>query len=488
MFRKSTDFVALLISSLFALGLLGVQRSVLFAEETAAVFQAGAARVDITPEKLPVVVNGNFFPRYVDKVLDPLFARCLILNDGNETIVWLVVDTCILPLSLCEEVKSQIQSELGIPKDRVVISATHCHSAPSLDFTLGVSADHDYIVYLRGRIVETVSAAQKNLVPAKVGWAVGNDPNNVFCRRFLMKEGTAMTNPFGGKKYDRAMMNPGVRNPNSIARTGPVDTSVSVLSVMTIDDKPIAVLANYSTHYAGVPGDVLSGDYFGVFAEKMREMIAEKIGASNMPDTFVGIMTNGTSGDANCIDFLNPNRTFDYQSVGRETAEAAMAVWSAIEYHRWVPLGMIERRITIVNRVPTAEEVEAAKKHLQQLADGVLKTIPDVYAQSTVAMADWAKTSEIPLQAMRIGELGVTAIPAEVYGMTGLEIKARSPFRPTFNMSLANGCFGYIPPPEQHALGGYNTWRTQTSCLEVDAETVIKKNLIEMLKLLDEKR
>ena len=471
---------------LVCLSVLLVLPSVI-AEESSRQFRAGAFAADITPIKLPVFVNGGFLPRTIETVLDPLHARCLVLDDGTERIALIVIDTCVLPLSVASETKRLIEEVTKINRDRILISATHCHSAPSLDATLGTPADADYVAWLPQKIAEGVAVAVNNLAPARVGWAVGNDPNNVYCRRFLMKEGTAMTNPFSDKTNDRAMMNPGHANPNKIARTGPVDTAVSILSIVSPEGQPIAVLGNYSTHYAGVPGDVLSGDYFAVFAERIKNKIAEKIGAENVPDSFVGIMSNGTSGDANCIDFLNPGRKYDYKSVGEETAQAAMDVWSNIQYFDWVPLRMTEKWITVKNRVPTPAEVHAAKEHLATLPDGI-KTIPDVYAQSTVMMENWQKTSDIPIQAIRIGELGITALPGEIYGITGLEIKARSPFIPTFNISLANACFGYIPPAEQHRLGGYNTWRTQTSCLEVDAEAVIRETVIDMLRELSAAR
>ncbi|MCL2742579.1 MAG: hypothetical protein FWE67_01865 [Planctomycetaceae bacterium] len=454
------------------------------ADEPVKRFQAGAFAVDITPVKLPVLVNGGFLPRSVDAVGDPLHARCLVLDDGKERIALVVIDSCVIPVTLADEIKRLIESETKIRRDRIMMSTTHCHSAPSLTFLLGTPADDDYVAYLPKKIVEGVAAAVKNLAPAKIGWAVGNDSNNVYCRRFLMREGTAQTNLFSGKTNDRAQMNPGHANPNKIVRTGPVDTAVSVLSVVSADDKPIAVFANYSLHYVGVSGNVLSADYFAVFAARIKDKIAEKIGADNVPDSFLGVMSNGTSGDANCVDFLNPNRKFDYKSVGDEVAQAAMDVWTNIQYFDWVPLGMVEKRITVKNRVPAPEEVQAAKAHIVALPDGKIKTGNDVYAQSTIMMENWAKTSEVPLQAIRIGELGITALPGEIYGITGLEIKARSPFYPTFNISMANAYFGYIPPEEQHRLGGYNTWRTQTSCLEVDTEAVIRQTVVDMLKEL----
>jgi hypothetical protein len=89
---------------------------------------------------------------------------------------------------------------------------------------------------------------------------------------------------------------------------------------------------------------------------------------------------------------------------------------------------------------------------------------------------------ELKLQAVRVGELGITALPNEVYGITGLKLKARSPLTPTFNIELANGGEGYIPPPEQHHLGGYTTWPARTASLELQAEPRIVEALLELLE------
>ena len=51
----------------------------------------------------------------------------------------------------------------------------------------------------------------------------------------------------------------------------------------------------------------------------------------------------------------------------------------------------------------------------------------------------------------------------------GLEIKAKSPFRPTMLIELANDYRGYIPTVEGHRNGGYETWRAKSSYLEVQA-------------------
>ena len=47
-------------------------------------------------------------------------------------------------------------------------------------------------------------------------------------------------------------------------------------------------------------------------------------------------------------------------------------------------------------------------------------------------------------------------------------------------MELANGHYGYLPTPEQHALGGYETWMG-TNQLEKEASRKITAALMEML-------
>ncbi|MEJ2702348.1 MAG: hypothetical protein P8Z79_07890 [Sedimentisphaerales bacterium] len=445
-------------------------------EETTRVFRAGAFAIDITPLGLPVLVNGGVRERLADQVHDRLHARCLVLDDGRVQLAIAVVDSCLIPRSLADEAKAIAAKETGIPAERILISATHTHSAPSVCACLGTDCDEKYAKWLPGEIAEGIYIAREKLQPARVGWAVGRDESNVYCRRFLMKPGTALTNPYSDKRQDRAQMNPGLNNPNAIRRTGPTDPSVTILSVQTRDGRPLALLGNYSTHYAGA--SALSADYFAAFARE----IARLVGAEGNKPLFVGIMSNGTSGDANCIDFTRAQRReYDYLSVGRDVARAAYEAYKTIEYHDWVPLVMREQRLVLAVRMPTEDEVGKARKFMKTYAGRKPQNWQEVYARETVELSKMAPTRELKLQAIRIGDLGVTAIPCEVYGVTGLAIKAASPLRTTMNISLANGCEGYLPPPEQHKLGGYTTWRARTSCLEEMAEPKIKAAVVGLL-------
>jgi hypothetical protein len=67
-----------------------------------------------------------------------------------------------------------------------------------------------------------------------------------------------------------------------------------------------------------------------------------------------------------------------------------------------------------------------------------------------------------------------------------LEIKKRSPFADSFVIELANGAGGYMPPPSQLELGGYETW-FGTNRVQADASEVITEAILEMMQELKAK-
>jgi len=144
---------------------------------------------------------------------------------------------------------------------------------------------------------------------------------------------------------------------------------------------------------------------------------------------------------------------------------------------------MDETSITLDRRLAGAERLAWARELNAKRGDRRPENRPEVYAEQVVWFRDHPK-EELILQAIRIGDLAITAMPNEVYGITGLKLKAQSPFKTTFNMELANGAAGYIPPPEQHFLGGYTTWPARTVGLETNAEPVIVDTLLGMLEKL----
>ncbi len=474
--HKITQFIALVIFVTAWIFVPAAKAGNTTGQTPVKIFRAGAYAIDITPLELPVIVNGGVQERLADKIHDPLHARCLVLDDGTTQLAIAVVDNCIIPRSLADEAKALAAKDAQIPSERILISATHTHSAPSVYACLGTDCDEKYAKWLPAKIAEGIRKAYENLQPARVGWAVGRDEMNVHCRRFLMKPSTALANSYSDKQNDRAQMNPGHNNINAIRPTGPADPDVTILSVQTLDGRPLALLGNYSTHYAGAPA--LSADYFAVFASEIGRLI----GADGDNPRFVGIMSNGTSGDANCNDYMrSERRKYDHVSVGHDVARAAFEAYKTIEYHNWVPIEMREQLLTLNVRMPSEQEIARASEFIKTFAGRKPRNWEEVYAREIIILSKMPPTRELKLQAICIGDLGIAAIPCEVYGSTGLAIKAASPFDTTMNISLANGGEGYIAPPEQHKLGGYTTWRARTSCLEELAESKIKLAVVELL-------
>jgi hypothetical protein len=132
-------------------------------------------------------------------------------------------------------------------------------------------------------------------------------------------------------------------------------------------------------------------------------------------------------------------------------------------------------------RKPSLEEVAAARVTVAKAGPGPYSGLVEVYARETIAIADYPETVPVKVQAMRIGGLGIAGIPCEVFAEIGLELKKKSPLQPTFLVSLANGYNGYLPSPEQHALGGYETWRARSSYLEINASRTMVRELLDQL-------
>ena len=123
-------------------------------------FQAGAFAIDVSPRVLPAIRNGGFLEQTNDRVDDPLHARCLVLSDGKRTLAIVIVDSCMAPRDVCDEIKRRIAQKTGIPANRVLIAATHTHSAPSLmDFCLGSRKDPHYAESFIPQVAEGIARA-----------------------------------------------------------------------------------------------------------------------------------------------------------------------------------------------------------------------------------------------------------------------------------------------------------------------------------------
>lgn len=444
------------------------------------VFRAGAATSNITPW-LGVSINGGFSDHRATNIHDELHARCLVLDDGQTQLAFAVVDNCLLPLELVTEAKRLASLQTGIPSGHILVSATHTHSAGTATSIFQSDPDPEYQKFLSRRIADGICRARNNLAPARIGWGLGQVPDQVFNRRYRMKPGGTLADPFG-RTNDQVRMNPGVTNMNNLEPAGPTDPAVGVISVQTLEGRPLALLAVYSLHYVGGVGlGTISADYYGAFADRIQQLL----GADRQEPPFVAMLANGASGNINNIDVSGRQAKQppfgQIRLVANAVAQEVFSVLGKVEYHDWVPLQVHQAELMVGVRLPKPEEVNRAKEVLAKVKATTLQTSEEVFARETVLLEKYPERVPLTLQALRIGDLAIAASPCEMFVELGLEIKARSSAKPTLVIGLANGYNGYLPTPEQHALGGYETWRARSSYLETNAAPKIVNALLELL-------
>jgi neutral ceramidase len=472
-----TILTAFILGSLFA--------SAGFAADKPAGLRAGAAAVDITPKEFPLNMPGGFSANMAESAHDPLLARALVLDDGTTTLAMVVVDNLGVSPEVLDEAKEIASKRTSMRADHMLICSTHTHSAPSSNGGAGSAPAVAYRKLLVEGLAESVIQAHAALRSAAVGAASHPLPEEVFNRRWFLKPGKMPLNPFG--RLDMVKMNPGT-SPDVLDRpAGPTDPDITILSVQDDRRSPLALLANYSLHYVGgTPSGQVSADYFGEFARLMPSRL--RAGRD-----FVAMMSNGASGDINNAPFLvtrPPREPFEQiRIVAGKAADTAWLAHRKIEKHRSdVRLGVIQREIELKYRRPTEQQVAEAKEALAVEDAEAINKLPRLaqhYARNVIRAAEREEdTLKVTLQAIRIGELAVCGIPFETFVEIGLELKDRSPFPQTMVVGLANGRHGYLPTPEQHRLGGYETW-LGTNVVQVDASVILTNNLLEMLAELN---
>ena len=449
-------------------------------------FRAGTVALDVSPKQFPVLVNGGMTSRNATGVTDPLYAKALVLADGKMEIAIVVVDSCMMPRPMLDEAKNLATKRTGIPSDRILISATHTHTAPSTLHCLGTKADPRYTPYLMGKITEAIATAQQKLQPAQAGWNKVNAAEFTALRRWVRRPDRIGLDPFGNPTV-RANMHAGRNWDDVTGESGPEDPDLTLISIQDLKGKPLAILANFSMHYFGGVKAV-SADYFGKFATNMRKML----GAD---ESFVGIMSHGCSGDIWRRDYTLRNWFVDpppkeeqmqIESYSKDLAERALQGYSKIQHRTDPDLAMAETRMTLKYRTPDAGLLQWAKGTVEEMGERNPKNKTEVYAFEQIVLHEHQET-EIVLQALRIGDIAITTTPNETYALTGLKLKDKSPLPKTMVIELANGGDGYIPPPEQHFLGGYNTWAARSAGLEVQAEPKITEACLRLLEKVSAK-
>ncbi|MBK8039185.1 MAG: neutral/alkaline non-lysosomal ceramidase N-terminal domain-containing protein [Verrucomicrobiaceae bacterium] len=425
-------------------------------------FRVGAARVDITP-KDGTPLGGFYKFRGSAGVLDPLYAKTIVIEKDGVHAVIVVLDLSGTVRPIVAEARKLIQEQCGIEGDHVMISGTHTHSGPQqprgsmMDEITKVNspAGVSYTGMLPVWIAESVKQAKAKLMPVTASSTLGRAEGISFNRRIL-REG-----------QPEAIWQPQKLTPKD-RPAGPVDPEVGVL-VFEAAGKPVASLLNFAMHPTSVGGGVkISADYPGVFTK----LVSERHGAE-----MISVFANGCCGNINHNDYITGKRRSTLE-LGTALADAVDAAWGNLQPLTTFQPRIRSEQVVLKRRCFTEEQIAKAKDMAANMFTKNFGTVP--MAETVCILETVAKQNEPLLAEVQViafsEELAVVALPGEIFVELGLALKKASPFKHTLIAELANGSIGYVPNREAFPQGNYEivSARNEIGSGEKLIETALK--------------
>ncbi|HXX36696.1 MAG TPA: neutral/alkaline non-lysosomal ceramidase N-terminal domain-containing protein [bacterium] len=410
-------------------------------------FRVGVYRVPITPPVGTYMAGFGARVGPAQGVHDDLFARAIVVDRGSGAIALVACDALYVSRQFTDAVRAEVEARTAIPRDHVLVCATHTHSGPDLtgEFTPG-TLDPALGVVWQHAAAGCIEAAWRSRADTEISVGLGSVQGIGVNRRTASGE--------------------------------PVDPEVRVVASRSAAGDVLGVLVNYTCHPVVLGPDNLlfSADYPGYMQRAVEQIVG--------PGATV-VFTNGAEGDVNTghsadlsgIGAPIPGRTFERAGrLGRLLAGEVLKVLSGPMSPVDGPVGAVTREIGLELRqasLPEATDAfaaaDAAVRRLESTgADHDTLTAARIRRfhaqvnlgrarQRAATAADWVAAE---LQALRVGALAFVAVPGEMFVELGLEIKRASPFAQTFVVGLANGAVGYLPTRAACEAGGYEAVAT----------------------------
>lgn len=398
----------------------------------AADFQAGVARIDVTPTE-PVRLSGYAVRSKPFETIDtPLFARALVLREGDGPLRALVaVDSIGLPGDLTVEIAKMLKEKHGLQRDDLVISGTHSHTAPQLTrgldnlYTVPQSAEEQartdaYTQVLRDRVVAAVSQAIENLAPAKL--TVNTGEAEFAKNRRGLKDGKWVG--------------------FSVEAGGVVDHTVPCLRVTTADGQVRAVLFNYACHCTTLGGNYnrVNGDWAGYAAAELETAHPGMLAFSVI----------GCGADAN-PDHPTPDQVESSRINGRQLA-------AAVEKQLTAPgidlSSSLQSTFGFAGIAPERPSTEALTKQLLSTQPQVRRHAENMLA-TLARMGRLPETYPMPIHVWRFGDqFAMVFMGGEVVADYAHRIRKELPAA-TWVSAYCDDVFGYVVSERMRAEGGY---------------------------------
>ena len=229
--------------------------------------KCGYSKKCINPP-IGIPIAGSYEIAHSKDIIDDLHARAVAFSDGETSSVIISVDLCHMETEEQNLCRKRISDKTGIDQDAILILCTHTHAGPyskvtqhviDLDPT-SVPLINGYVQFLTEQIVESAIEAYENLLPSKLFSASGKAENVSNVRRYLMKDGTTITNP-------------GVHNPDILSPLGEPNNTVKLLKVVREGGKDLYIV-NFGMHATTVHGRTyISADYPGVVCATLEKAL-----------------------------------------------------------------------------------------------------------------------------------------------------------------------------------------------------------------------
>ncbi len=408
--------------------------------------RVGASAIDITP---PVGTALDGYGGRTDVSLgvhDPLFARCLYLDDGVTQLALVVCDLIGVGRRLVARARELIAERPGIAPGSVMVAATHTHAGPA-----GVRGSGEPVLTeeMARKIAGAVRVAHRGAVEGRLKYGV-----------------TGLSSVAQNRRHP----------------DWPINHRLDVLAADTADGRNVATVARYACHPTTMERDNLeiSAEWPGEACRVIEQVIGG--------DT-TGIYLNGACGN------INPawmwQRFDEVRRVGSIVGAKAAALSQELrplginhQAHniRWDELTtkpvssgvLVEGSLGSVTRTfdapyrngPDDTEMEHLIANLERDEQGLSgEARREVHAQLTRARNERTAllrtrgrgpTRPEEVQAMRLGDgLLLVALPGEVFVETQEEIRERSGIENLLVVTYANDYPGYFCRAEAYEQGGY---------------------------------
>ena len=398
--------------------------------------RGGCSKVNITsPLGIPLIGS---YGKPSDDIIDELYAKALVLNDGRTTIAIVSVDLLYVPLEeVTNPIRKIIEEKIGIPEQNVFICATHTHSGPEV-FTRSKlrpekevpasKIDQFYLQTLIRKTASSVMLAYKNLREVKIGATKGQIPEILYNRRPKLADGSVkMAFTLGPEVTATKKIETDAEGNVKVTFTlpdeeaeldfGPIDPEVCVLRVEDMDGGIVGSLVNFGCHPVCIYpylSTTISADYPAYTTKVVEQM-----------EGGVCLFALGLAGNTVPIQRGVKPR----EQIGKALGGEAL------------------RRLQLV---PTAGDVtlNALKKEIR---------FPVKTASSSDKSKDGDKTNYITteIQVLRLGDIYILGLPGEILVEVCLEIKRRAGVEKLFLISVSNDSIGYVCHSQAYEEGGY---------------------------------